>query len=409
MAGTQLVVLTDDKHLQQVDNVVPAINGTFAGNNPDIVSVVDTVSAALDTPTLVGLNKAVDVDRKTSSEVAAQFIKDNGLGSPAQVGNNAKVTVGAPNFSEGATLAAIYADALKAAGFDASAQTIGNRETYLPLLEKGDLTVVPEYLGTLATFLNKAQNGASADPVASGDLDATLTALRSLGANAGLVFGNPSTAQDQNAFAVTKAFADAHGITSLSELAADVRRGRDPRRPARVPPARVLRAWPGEDLRDPRHRVHLARRRRPADQGRAPAGQGRRRAGVLLRRVAGVELMIVAFSVAPLGSGESVSPAVADAVRVVRDSGLPYRLTSMFTELEGEWDECMDVVRRACERLAAHGSQGEPGTQGGHPRRPHRRAHRQDRAGGATAGRAELTGRWALRARRPPAAGARPR
>ena len=50
--------------------------------------------------------------------------------------------------------------------------------------------------------------------------EATLTALRSLGANAGLVFGNPSMAQDQNAFAVTKAFADAHGITSLSELAA---------------------------------------------------------------------------------------------------------------------------------------------------------------------------------------------
>jgi uncharacterized protein (TIGR00106 family) len=66
--------------------------------------------------------------------------------------------------------------------------------------------------------------------------------------------------------------------------------------------------------------------------------------------------MIVAFSVAPLGVGESVSPAVADAVRVVRDSGLPYRLTSMFTEIEGEWDECMDVVRRACDAAGAHGS-----------------------------------------------------
>jgi uncharacterized protein (TIGR00106 family) len=66
--------------------------------------------------------------------------------------------------------------------------------------------------------------------------------------------------------------------------------------------------------------------------------------------------MIVAFSVAPLGTGESVSPAVADAVRVVRDSGLPYRLTSMFTELEGDWDECLDVVRRACDAVAAHGS-----------------------------------------------------
>lgn len=65
--------------------------------------------------------------------------------------------------------------------------------------------------------------------------------------------------------------------------------------------------------------------------------------------------MIVAFSVAPLGSGESVSQAVADAVRVVRESGLPHRLTSMFTELEGDWDEVMDVVRRACEAAGAHG------------------------------------------------------
>ena len=39
--------------------------------------------------------------------------------------------------------------------------------------------------------------------------------------------------------------------------------------------------------------------------------------------------------------------AVADAVRVVRDSGLPYELTSMFTTIEGEWDEVMDVVKRA--------------------------------------------------------------
>jgi uncharacterized protein (TIGR00106 family) len=60
--------------------------------------------------------------------------------------------------------------------------------------------------------------------------------------------------------------------------------------------------------------------------------------------------MIVAFSVAPAG-GESgsVSVAVARAVRVVADSGLPYELNAMFTLVEGEWDEVMDVVRRAVE------------------------------------------------------------
>jgi uncharacterized protein (TIGR00106 family) len=65
--------------------------------------------------------------------------------------------------------------------------------------------------------------------------------------------------------------------------------------------------------------------------------------------------MLVAFSVAPTGGGtDSVSAAVADAVRVVRASGLPYHTDAMFTTLEGEWDECLDVVRRACEAAGRH-------------------------------------------------------
>jgi uncharacterized protein (TIGR00106 family) len=66
--------------------------------------------------------------------------------------------------------------------------------------------------------------------------------------------------------------------------------------------------------------------------------------------------MLVAFSVAPSGTGNadgSVSDAVAAAVRVVRDSGLPHRTSAMFTELEGEWEEVMEVVRRAVDVVAA--------------------------------------------------------
>ena len=69
--------------------------------------------------------------------------------------------------------------------------------------------------------------------------------------------------------------------------------------------------------------------------------------------------MLVAFSVAPSGTGRSdgsVHDAVAAAVRVVRDSGLPSRTTSMFTEIEGEWDEVMEVVKRATEAVAPFGS-----------------------------------------------------
>ena len=52
----------------------------------------------------------------------------------------------------------------------------------------------------------------------------------------------------------------------------------------------------------------------------------------------------------------SVHDAVAAAVRIVRDSGLPNRTSSMFTEIEGEWDEVMDVVRRATEAVGEYGT-----------------------------------------------------
>jgi uncharacterized protein (TIGR00106 family) len=65
--------------------------------------------------------------------------------------------------------------------------------------------------------------------------------------------------------------------------------------------------------------------------------------------------VLIAFSVAPSGVGESVSEAVADAVTVVRESGLPNHTDAMFTTIEGDWDECLDVVRRACEAVGRHG------------------------------------------------------
>lgn len=218
IAGDELVVLADDENLQTVDNVVPAVNAAAA--SPGLVGVLDSVSATLDTPTLIGLNRAVDVERRTSSEVAAEFVAEQGLDTQEAVGEGTTVVVGAANFAESATLAEIYAGALRAAGFDATTQTIGNRETYEPALELGDLTVVPEYVGTLTEFLNKKVNGADAPAQASPDLDATMTALRALGEQVGLAFGEPAAAQDQNAFAVTTAFADEHGVSTLSELAA---------------------------------------------------------------------------------------------------------------------------------------------------------------------------------------------
>jgi len=69
--------------------------------------------------------------------------------------------------------------------------------------------------------------------------------------------------------------------------------------------------------------------------------------------------MLIAFSVAPSGTGRadgSVHDAVAAAVSVVRASGLPHRTTSMFTELEGEWDEVMAAVKAAVDAVQPFGS-----------------------------------------------------
>jgi uncharacterized protein (TIGR00106 family) len=64
--------------------------------------------------------------------------------------------------------------------------------------------------------------------------------------------------------------------------------------------------------------------------------------------------MLVAFSVTPLGVGEAVGEYVADAVRVVRESGLPNHTDAMFTTIEGDWDETMAVVKQAVDAVAAN-------------------------------------------------------
>ncbi|HEX3956310.1 MAG TPA: MTH1187 family thiamine-binding protein [Trebonia sp.] len=63
--------------------------------------------------------------------------------------------------------------------------------------------------------------------------------------------------------------------------------------------------------------------------------------------------MLIAFSVTPLGVGEGVGEIVAEAVRVVRASGLPNQTDSMFTMIEGDWDEVMAVLKDAVDAVAA--------------------------------------------------------
>jgi osmoprotectant transport system substrate-binding protein len=220
VAGSSLVVLEDDKKLQNTDNIIPAINSKAA--QPQLVAALDKVSDSLDTTKLIGLNKAVDVDRKTPKVAAEEFASANNLTAGIPTGGTGSITVGAANFSENQTLGELYRIALTAAGYQVKVQQIGNRELYEPALEKGEIQVVPEYAATMADFLNDKVNKsgtATPPPISSPDLNQTVTGLKAAGEKVGISFGKPSAAQDQNAFAVTKEFADQHAVRTLSELA----------------------------------------------------------------------------------------------------------------------------------------------------------------------------------------------
>jgi osmoprotectant transport system substrate-binding protein len=216
VAGDQLVVLADDKELQNADNIIPAVNAAAA--SPALLGALNAVSEVLTTEELIEMNAAVDVERQSAEDVAAGYVADKGLDSGVS-GGSGPVVVGAADFTESQVLGTLYADVLTAAGFQASVQTVGNRELYLPALQRGEIQAFPEYLATVTDIINKQVNGPDAEPVASGDVDATVDALTPLAERTGLVFGEPAQAADQNAFAVTREFADQVGVSTLSELA----------------------------------------------------------------------------------------------------------------------------------------------------------------------------------------------
>lgn len=68
---------------------------------------------------------------------------------------------------------------------------------------------------------------------------------------------------------------------------------------------------------------------------------------------------LIAVAIAPCGTDDELSKEVAEVIRVIRASGLPSRTNSMFTEIEGEWDEVMQVVKDATFALAGRGIRTE--------------------------------------------------
>jgi osmoprotectant transport system substrate-binding protein len=214
--GDTLVLLTDDKHLQNSDNIVAVANKSVS---PAAITAADKVAAALDQPKLLALNKATDIDRKTPQEAALAFAEAAGLNTGLS-GGSGPIVVGAAGFTESQTLAELYKIALNSAGFQASVKQSTNRELYEPALERGEIQIFPEYAATMTEFLNTKKNGKGAATVSSGDINATMAALKPLATQYGLIVGTPSPASDQNAFATTKGVADKYGLKTLSDFAA---------------------------------------------------------------------------------------------------------------------------------------------------------------------------------------------
>jgi osmoprotectant transport system substrate-binding protein len=138
--------------------------------------------------------------------------------SPA--GASGSLTVGAAGFTESNVLAQMYADLLQKAGFTVHVKTVGSSEIFQKSLEKGSIAVVPEYAATYADSLQTLVTGTASPDAGKPSLTATLANLKKYAAKRGLTALTPAQAVDQNAFAVTKSFASAHHLTTLSSLGA---------------------------------------------------------------------------------------------------------------------------------------------------------------------------------------------
>jgi osmoprotectant transport system substrate-binding protein len=153
----------------------------------------------------------VQLQHVKSSTVAGGFLATLHLDKAALCGGatgSGKVTLGAFNFAESDLLANVYAAALKTCGYSTTVKSLGAREVVYPALKRGDLDLVPEYAATITTFLKGT---------ASPDVTTTLTALKGV-LPSNLVALNSAAATDQNGFAVTKAYATAHNLTTMSDL-----------------------------------------------------------------------------------------------------------------------------------------------------------------------------------------------
>jgi len=120
------------------------------------------------------------------------------------------IVIGSQQYYSNEIIAELYAQVLEKDGFDVKRNyNIGQREVYLPQLQKGAIDVMPEYSGNLLQYYDKKSTAKTASEIASGLKDALPKGLRAL---------DSAEATDQDSYTVTKAFSEKYDVTSLSDL-----------------------------------------------------------------------------------------------------------------------------------------------------------------------------------------------
>ncbi|CUU57706.1 osmoprotectant transport system substrate-binding protein [Parafrankia irregularis] len=143
-----------------------------------------------------------------------------GGGGEPEGGDLGSLTVADAGFTESTILADMYGELLDQAGYQVERTSLSTTEDGQSALESGEIDAMPQYVATYANLLSSQGNGGDLQPGTASDLDAALARLRTLAAARGLSVLEPADAVDQNAFAVSRSFAEEHNLKTLSDLGA---------------------------------------------------------------------------------------------------------------------------------------------------------------------------------------------
>lgn len=212
-----IVLLEDDRHLQPPENLVPLVRGQVASGS-DLHRLLWPVQMWLRTPMLVTLNRRVQIEGMPVPAAVSSWLGETGLVAAARpAGSRTPLTVGSANFAESVLVAEIWAQILEANGFVVTRRhAVGNRQAYLPLVERGAVDLVPEYLGSLLAHLRPGSVVPTDPQVAYEHLYEVVGRRR-------LVPLRPAFAQNQNGIVVTQSVAETHDLHRISDLARPAR------------------------------------------------------------------------------------------------------------------------------------------------------------------------------------------